>query len=233
MEPSESSASQPPRTHSWAIRIFRVLGVILIAGALWMAEWSSIRRFFSSAEAKMALVPLAALMGLALVVSAQALKRGVSIQDSGDRSVYGKVHGYAHLVKAVLQMFIGIIAVVIVGWKFLHAPPPLRPKPDEETTTTATSLLLDGIGVGLAAAAVVELAYTLFTDGPDEALDPLMLGLSAAILIQLGGLDPHVSFQQAGGLLALGVLLVVLFATRLMLAERHDGEAPKVWWIRR
>jgi hypothetical protein len=230
MEPSEPTVSQSPRTHLWAVRIFGILGVILIAGALWMVEWSAIRRFFSNSELKMALVPLAALMGLTFLVSAQALKRGVPIQDWGDTSVYGKVHGYAHLVKAILQMFIGVISVAVVGWKFLHAAPPLQARPGEET---ATSLLLDGIGVGLAAAAVVELAYTLFTEGPDEALDPLMLGLSAAILIQLGGLNLQVSLDQAAGLLALGVLLAVLFATRLMLAERHDDEAPKVWWIKR
>jgi hypothetical protein len=80
---------------------------------------------------------------------------------------------------------------------------------------------------------VVELAYTLFTDGPDEALDPLMLGVSAALLIQLGGLTLEVPFQQAAGLLVLGVLLAVLFATRLMLAERHDSKSPRIWWIKR
>jgi hypothetical protein len=36
--------------------------------------------------------------------------------------------------------------------------------------------------IGLALAAVVELTYTLFTDGPDEALSLLILGLSSFIL---------------------------------------------------
>ena len=61
-----------------------------------------------------------------------------------------------------------------------------------------------------------------------------MLGVSAAILIQLGGMRLPVSFGQAGALLALGVLLAVLFATKLMLTERHDKEDPKgIWWIER
>jgi hypothetical protein len=42
------------------------------------------------------------------------------------------------------------------------------------------------VGGGLATAAAIELAYTLFTAGPDEALDPVMLGLSAALILQLG-----------------------------------------------
>jgi hypothetical protein len=49
----------------------------------------------------------------------------------------------------------------------------------------ASEVVLTDIGFALAAAAVVELAYTLFTHGPDEALNPLILGVGAAILIQL------------------------------------------------
>lgn len=148
------------------------------------------------------LVPLTALTGAALLAAGAALRLGVPVANSadsaGDRSVYDAVQGYAYLVKAILQMLIGVVAVAIVGWKFLHHPPPIRAAQGE----TGTSLLLDGIGVGLAAAAVVELAYTLFTSGPDEALDPLMLGLSAALLIQLGALqvtgDVHPCSRVAG-----------------------------------
>ena len=49
--------------------------------------------------------------------------------------------------------------------------------------------VLNLTGDALAAAAAVELVYTLFTKGPDEALDPLMLGLSAAALLSLGSVS--------------------------------------------
>jgi len=128
-------------------------------------------------------------------------------------------------------MVIGLIAVCAVAWHVLVSWPDI-------TTGQATRLLLDGIGVGLAAAAVVELAYTLFTEGPDEALDPLMLGLSATILIELGRFGDDASPRRAGALLLLALLLVLLFATRLFLAERHDVESGKdhtwsIWWLRR
>jgi hypothetical protein len=139
------------------------------------------------------------------------------------QTLYSIFEPYASMVKAAIQMAIAIIAVCVVGWQFLHSWP--------ATTAGATALLLDGIGVGLAAAAVVELAYTLFTPGPDEALDPLMLGVSATLLIQLGKPDV-VTVQRAGAFLLLGLLLAVLFAVRLLLAERRSSEdRPRVWWV--
>ena len=138
--------------------------------------------------------------------------------------LYDQIEPYARMVKTAVQMIIGVLAVAVIGWQLLHVWP--------DTPKEATALLLDGIGVGLAAAAVVELAYTLFTQGPDEALDPLMLGLSATLLIELGKLD-ELSLGRAGALLLLGSLLTVLFAIRLFLAERrHSDPVPQIWWIR-
>jgi hypothetical protein len=123
----------------------------------------------------------------------------------------------AENLKAILQMAIGVITICVVGWRFLYTP-----------DTGLAKLILEGTGVGLAAAAALELAYTLFTPGPDEALDPLMLALSATILLKLS--ETSISLANAGAFLLLGVLLAVLFATRLMLAERAEGD-PRIWWI--
>jgi hypothetical protein len=139
--------------------------------------------------------------------------------------IYSAVEYHARNVKAVLQMIIGVVAVCVVGWHFFEEP--------IQSTHQATSLLIDGIGVGLAAAAVLELAYTLFTSGPDEALDPLMLAVAAALLIQIAGLQGAPSPGTATALLLQGLLLAALFATRLMLAERNedDLDRPNIWWI--
>lgn len=148
--------------------------------------------------------------------------KGKQIQDmrlSKEPIAYQVSQSTAENLKAILQMAIGVITVCVVGWRFLYAP-----------DAGLAKLILEGTGVGLAAAAALELAYTLFTPGPDEALDPLMLALSATILLKLS--ESSISLANAGAFLLLGVLLAVLFATRLMLAERAEGD-PRIWWIPR
>jgi hypothetical protein len=140
----------------------------------------------------------------------------------GQPTIYDSLQPRAKKVKAVLQMAIGIITVTAVGWRYF----------DTLGDGDPTSLFLNGIGIGLAAAAAIELAYTLFTDGPDEALDPLMLGLASTLLLKLAGLTGTLSLSQVGALAVLGLLLIGLFAARLMLAESTD-EQPRIWWIRR
>jgi heme A synthase len=137
-------------------------------------------------------------------------------------AAYTLAQPVAENVKAKLQMAIGVITVFIVGWRLLYAP-----------GDDPAQLIIKGIGVGLAAAAALELAYTLFTPGPDEALDPLMLALSATILLKLSSIEGAISLANAGAFLLLGVLLAVLFATRLMLAERAERKRPGIWWIPR
>jgi hypothetical protein len=139
----------------------------------------------------------------------------------GDGRLYKKFPAWAHAVKTGLQMFIGVFTVVQLvihnGSQLWHWK--IQGLSDD---------LLRGIGVGLAAAAAVELAYTMFTPGPDEALDPVMLGVAATILLLVGELTAP-DLSKAVGLLVLGLLLAVLFATRLMLA---DTGQPRVWWVK-
>jgi hypothetical protein len=134
--------------------------------------------------------------------------------------VYTRSKQVAENVKATIQMIIGVITVSVVGWRLLYAPGPDPAK-----------LVLNGVGVGLAIAAAFELAYTLFTPGPDEALDPLMLAISATMLLKLAQIENTISLENASAFLLLGLLLAVLFATRLILAEREEGERPHIWWI--
>ena len=66
----------------------------------------------------------------------------------------------------------------------------------------------------------------------DEALDPLMLGTLAAILIALSGTSSGEP-KNAAGIALLAVVLAGLFAVRLFLAERHGPDEAQVWWLRR
>jgi hypothetical protein len=73
-------------------------------------------------------------------------------------------------------------------------------------------VIVSAIAYALAVAAAIELAYTLFTPGPDEALDPLMLGLSSALLLLVtkGGSSPVARFSGVLiGVAALGALFFI------------------------
>ena len=78
---------------------------------------------------------------------------------------------------------------------------------------------LDMVGQALAYSAGIELAYTLFTPGPDEALDPVMMGLAAAILLGVSQIE---KLTVPGGVSAMlyCIALAGLFAIRKWLIER-------------
>jgi hypothetical protein len=145
----------------------------------------------------------------------------------GQGRVYYYLEALAYEAKAAAQMLVGVTTVGWVAVSFVQ-------KIDHPVGSVgATEELLGGIGVGLAVAAVIDLAYTLFTPGPDEALDPLMLGLAATMLVIVGGLDKNdFTLSKAASLLLLGLLLAVLFVIRLMLADTDSDDEPKVWWVR-
>jgi hypothetical protein len=79
-------------------------------------------------------------------------------------------------------------------------------------------LILTTVAVGLALAAAVELAYTLFTFEPDEALNPVMLGLAGAIILQLAKLD-NFEWTKSVGLVLCVAALGALFAIRKWIAD--------------
>jgi len=145
--------------------------------------------------------------------------------DAGDL-VYSVAEKPAKIIKSLIQIAIAIWALFELGrqfyWSQSHLSCTLNhfcygiPKASDVLSLT---------GDALAAAAAVELVYTLFTRGPDEALDPLMLGLSAAALLSLGavtGLDP----KQGAALLLYALALGVLFLIRNYLAAEAEEEEP-------
>jgi hypothetical protein len=76
------------------------------------------------------------------------------------------------------------------------------------------------VAIGLALAAVVELTYTLFTDGPDEALDPLILGLSSFLLLKISDPKTGLTLSNAGTIILFVVALAALFIVRELFIER-------------
>jgi hypothetical protein len=127
------------------------------------------------------------------------------------KDLYDAVDGKAQRIKALLQMAIGVgtaIAVLALAWV---------PRGGNEGVA---DFALRFAGVGLALAAVVELMYTFFTDGPDEALDPLILGVSAFILIKISDPKTGLTVNNAGTVILLIVALAALFVMREQFIEK-------------
>jgi hypothetical protein len=139
--------------------------------------------------------------------------------------LYARAAPKARYLKAVIQMLIGALAVFRLGEQMWHGNGWLNPRfPSAEHG-------LRLIGIALAAATVVELAYTLFTDGPDEVLDPLMLGISAFLIIELGMPTTHITWGTGFGLLLAAIALGLLFAIRTRFIE-DTRPVPPFWWRR-
>ena len=153
----------------------------------------------------------------------------------GGPALYERFGQRALWVKSALQMLIGVVGV---GWilvtsfnSFASYPYPAPTPKDGEPPQTFDAVLFQGIGIVLAAAAVVELAYTLYTPGPDEALNPLMLGLSAILILRLADLG-DLTWSSGFGAFLLVAALGLLFAIRVFLADSEEKHGPNVWWIR-
>lgn len=134
-------------------------------------------------------------------------------------SPYKSVAPIARYFKSIVQMLIGLTAAAFAireAWIGLAEDLPI---------TRVQDHVFEAIALGLAVAAAVELAYTLFTPGPDEALDPLMLALSAALILQLGKVEDF-HWQEAISALTFAAALAGLFVIRKYLATQHE---PANW----
>jgi hypothetical protein len=128
---------------------------------------------------------------------------------------------YEHLtepaqgVKVLLQMIVGVAGSVIVIAAVLE---------DIHGGRTATYMekhALVIIAASLAVAASLELAYSLFTPGPDEAIDPLMLGISAVFLYLVSGLE-NLTWTAGISVVLFASTLAVLFWVRQRFIDDSD-----------
>jgi hypothetical protein len=120
---------------------------------------------------------------------------------------YSKTEMYAKVIKAFIQMLIGMGVLGVLfyrAWATLNAVYANYDLLLQEKT-------LEMVGKGLAYAAGVELVYMLFTEGLDEALDPPMMGIAAAILVVVSG---TVDFRSGIATALLVAALAGLFATK-------------------
>lgn len=142
----------------------------------------------------------------------------VSDPHSKGSRLYAVLQPWAYAFKIALQMLIGIGALAGLFWAIVHAQGNYH---KSTTWQSETDLIIYIITAALSAAGAVELAYTLYTPGPDEALDPLMLGLSAGILLVITRSDIAVGWQFIGVVLGI-ISLWILFKIRHRFIDSSD-----------
>ncbi|SRR6266436_1068161 len=137
-----------------------------------------------------------------------------SITESTDEHsrLYDIFRPSAQNIKIILQMLVGVILTVLVILKIINYVG--HPIPIILLTTQTLGI----VGVALIFSTVFELAYTLFTPGPDEAVDPLITGLAAVILLVISNIT-QITFDIAGGVALLVLALVVLFILKYFFIE--------------
>jgi hypothetical protein len=84
---------------------------------------------------------------------------------------------------------------------------------------------LELVAIALAYSAGFELAYTLFTEGPDEAVEPVIMGLAAAMLLGLSKLD-RIDVLAGCGAVVFVIALGGLFLIRQYFVQPQDDDQP-------
>ncbi len=113
-----------------------------------------------------------------------------------EHPLYERFEGPARSVKIALQMLIGCVIVLLLGYQLVLQLFALESFPLFTLLAEDNGHPLKIVGYGLAVSAGIELAHMLFTDGPDEAVEPLILGLASAILLVISK-DDVVGFEIA------------------------------------
>ena len=118
--------------------------------------------------------------------------RGEQLSSTSEPGYPLRLIKIATVTKAVLQMLIAAYAVGWLVWSFFLSNR-IRDCVTPQSGITGShqqfcyfippaNVAFQIIASALAAATVIELAYTLFTPGPDEALDPVLLAIASALL---------------------------------------------------
>jgi len=135
--------------------------------------------------------------------------------------LYRLLKPFAEPIKIVLQMLIGagivgVLAIKLVSMgldQFLPTCVIMWLKEDGFLDIIAQNSILEIVSSGLALSAGVELAYMLFTPGPDEAVEPLILGLASTVFLVASGQGIE-SWQGMSSVLILILSIVILFWVR-------------------
>lgn len=149
----------------------------------------------------------------------------VDFQLYGNR-LYRRAGPYAHWIRTFFQMLTGTIVAALLIVKAFYltglfsVPGSLLVVMSMPTLQMVADALMFSAGF--------ELAFMLFTPGPDEAIEPVILGLAAAVLIVVS--DETVDWRDAVVAPVLCLSIAVLFIIRqghVAQTSAFTGAAPQ------
>jgi len=134
------------------------------------------------------------------------------------------------ILKNIVQFAIGVGLFILVGYKMLESMEiTLNNYPLWEIFKSLYCKykqikLLQIVSIGLGAATAVELAYMLFTPGPDEAVQPVMMGIASFVLYALSLYNEKTSGTDLIGIALLVLCIPILLYTK----QRMDKKRKKI-----
>ena len=131
---------------------------------------------------------------------------GIALSSELSPTPYRQAEPPARFFKSLLQMVIGVGMLVALAVQLA------RGWGDGRTIVQTHQQVLELMGLALVLAAAVQLVYCLYVPGPGEILDPLALGVAAALLFQLARVQTLDVWEAAAAILyvaALGGLLAL------------------------
>lgn len=121
--------------------------------------------------------------------------------------LYHFLEPWAHLVRTIFQMLTRIVTATMIVIKILAGAGILNS--DKIPTYIIETPTLGIVGNALTYSAAFELSYMLFTPGPDEAIDPVILGLASAVMLIIS--DTSVDWTDAVVAPLLRISIALLF----------------------
>jgi hypothetical protein len=163
----------------------------------------------------------------AIVAIWVAVKRFLSPQSEAEEKCF---ESRVRRLETVLQMAIGVAITIMLVVKALLFFPLMNTRLHEMFPPCILDRLaskhpLAIAGYALAFSAAIELAYMLFTAGPDEAVEPVILGFASAALIVSA--QPNLTPQAAVIIVVLVAGIAVLFWVRENYIEDERRPGPR------
>jgi len=129
-----------------------------------------------------------------------------------DHPGFRRAEKWAKTLKTLVQMSLGVLLAVYTGiallsflrqWLFDHVA--------LDHFLTDEFPILEIAGVALLFSAIFELCYMLYTEGPDEAVEPLISTTAALLLIRAHSLAHEIAIEPLR-LLEVAVYVAIIFA---------------------